>query len=196
MKLNKWTLALFALLALIFTVPSALAQNTGLYSAIGGGAVVIPAGTTNKVYVYTLTNGVPNGTITTNTYGNPGTATNLTLNVQDYDYAGLVFTFTGTATSTNDLLVYRSYDNGATYEANAGFSYTGLAPGAATYVTNALLDVRGVSRLAFVIKSAGTTYATNAAIKLNLKAARLQTSAAGLNNSGGVGTPIAVPNFP
>jgi hypothetical protein len=182
-------IGLFAAIA-----PPADAQIAGIYPAVSGGAIVFPANTTNTVWVYTLTNGVPNGTITTNTYGLPGTATNLALSVANYDYTGFTWAFTGTATSTNSLLIYRSKD-GVNYEQNASFQYLNVAPGAAAYTTNVTLDIHGDSSLAFVLKSSGTTFSTNNAVSLNLKSPQLFTLPPG-NYGRTPGTPITVPNFP
>lgn len=182
-------IGLFAAIA-----PPANAQIAGIYPAISGGAVVFPANSTNVAWVYTLTNGVPNGVITTNTYGLPGTATNLTLSTANYDYVGFTWAFTGTATSTNSVLIYRSKD-GVNYESTASFQYLNIAPGAAAFVTNATLDIHGDASLAFVIRSSGTTAATNNSVSLNLKGPQFFTLPPG-NYGRTPGTPITVPNFP
>jgi hypothetical protein len=184
------------------TIP-AQAQVAGLYPVLmstaptngTGQSIVFPANSTNQVFVYTLTNGVANGVIVTNNYGNPGTATNLALNITSYDYVGLTWGFTGTATSTNSLLIYKSFDNGANYETTASFQYLNIAPGAAGWVTNASLDVHGVSTLAFVVKSSGTTAGTNNVLEVNLKSPQLFVTPPG-NYGKTPGTPITVPNFP
>lgn len=186
--------ALFAGLMCLWSVPPVQAQDAGLYTAVSGGTLVLPSGSTNTVWVYALTNGVQNGVITTNRYGLPGTSSNLTLNVSDYDYAGLTFGLTGTATSTNSLLIYKSFNNGTTYESVASFQYLNIAPGAAAYATNASLDIHGVSRLAFVLQSSGTTFGTNILLQMNFKAPVLQTIG---RTPGGKtpGSPILVPGW-
>lgn len=189
------SLTALVLLAGLFAIAiPAQGQIAGVYPAISGGAVVFPAATTNVAWVYTLTNGVPTGVITTNTYGNPGTATNLALTVANYDYAGFTWAFTGTATSTNSLLIYRSKD-GVNYESTASFQYLNVAPGAASYTTNVTLDIHGDYSLAFVVRSSGTTFATNNTISLNLKSPQFFTLPPG-NYGRTPGTPITVPNFP
>lgn len=187
---------MLALFALLFA-PSAHAQLNGLYQYLTGGTIVIPSNSTNTFYSYTLTNGVQNGVIVTNLFGAPGTSTNLAVNVSEYDYVGLTIAFTGTATSTNTLLLYKSFDNGANYESAATFSYV-ATPGAAAYVTNAALDIHGVTHLAFVSRANGTvassTFASNAVVELNLKSPRLGFQQAGIGNGKNPGTPIVVPN--
>jgi hypothetical protein len=181
-----------------------MAQNIGLYSPgdiSASGVLVFPAATTNTFYTYATTNGVQNGVIVTNSYGTPsitaGSNTNLlSLPVADFDYCGLTFALTGTATSTNALSIYKSFDNGNTFEATPTFSYTAIAPGAAGYLTNASLDIHGVTTLGFLVKSSGTTFGTNALLEINLKAPRSQTQQAGINNGSSPGKPNAVPNFP
>lgn len=200
-KFRKFRILLASALAL--GALSVQAQIAGLYTPLSTTATnsgtsqssVIPATSTNLVYTYYFTNGVANGVIATNNIGNPGTATNMAVNIQNYDYVGLTFGYTGTATSTNSLLVYKSFDNGANYETAATFQYLTLAPGAAGWVTNASLDVHGVTTLAFQVKNSGTTAATNVVLELNLKSAQLFTVPPG--NYGSVpGKPITVPNFP
>ena len=186
---------LLGLLATLALPTVSRAQTVpGLYQFQAGGNVVIPALTTNVFWVYPTTNGVPTGVIITNTPGLPGSGTNLVLNVSQFDYAGLTITLTGTATSTNTFLLYKSMDNGATYEANATFQYTNIAPGAASFTTNAYLDLHGVTQLALVSKSTGTTFATNALVELNLKSSLILSTQPG-NYGKTPGTPISVPNF-
>ena len=144
----------------------ASAQEARVYTIGGldGGDAVIPASKTNTVYFDS----------STNIWGNANTSSNLTLTVADFDYVGLTYSQTGTATSTNILSIFKSMNNGVTYEANASYSYT-VAPGAAAYATNALLDLRGCTHIAFTIRSTGTTAATNALLQVNLKAPKTQT---------------------
>jgi hypothetical protein len=171
--MKKIFLAILTVAALAIA-STATAQNIGLYRILSGGTTTVPAGVTNQIVV----GGV------TNQYGLPGTATNLAQSVQDYNTAGLTISLTGTATSTNSVLIYKSFDNGTTYEANPSFSYTGIAPGAAAWSTNASLTLTDVTTLGFVVKSSGTTDATNVLVELNLKAPRQQVQAAGIYNSG------------
>ena len=160
-----------------------------------GAGIVLPPSTTNQLVSATLTNGVFNGVTTTNFVGLPGTGTNLALSVDTFDYVGLTWSFMGTATSTNALLAYKSFDYGLTYEAIPSFQYTGIVPGAASFATNASLDVHGVTTLAFVFKNSGTTASSNNIVELNLKSAQLYTIPPG-NYGKTPGTPIVVPNFP
>jgi hypothetical protein len=183
---------ILALIALAFA-DCARAQNAGLYQAFTGGTIVLPSATTNTAYIYQLTNGVQNGVISTNVWGAPGTSTNLVLNVSEYDYVGFTWSLTGTATSTNDILIYKSFDNGGFWEATPTFSYTQV-PGAAAGGTNVSLDVHGVTSLAFVSRSRGTTSASNNVVELNLKSPRLGTVQGGVTQGRSPGTPITVPN--
>lgn len=147
---------------------NASAQSSGVYKVFTGGTTIFPASSTNKYVV----GGV------TNVWGAPGSATNTVQTVGDYDYVGLTWGFTGTATSTNDLLVYKSFDNGVTFETNPSFTYTNIAPGAAAFVTNASLDVHAVTHIAIVSRSRGTTDGTNQLVEFNLKMPRVQSTPA------------------
>ena len=186
---------------LLATGTVAEAQINGLYSIIPGGTAVIPTATTNLVWGYVLTNGVQNGVIITNQYGNPGTATNLALNVSEYDYAGLTWSMTGTGAGltvcTNNLDIYKSFDFGAHFESNPSFTYLATGVGFQTnYTTNASLDIHGVTALAFVVRNAAATTMSNVVININLKASRIQVQPAGIGN-GSVPSfvPRTVPGF-
>ena len=142
-------------------------------TAIASNTVILSAGTTNVIIPVSGT---------TNTYNAPAAGaiasnTNLlTVPVSQFDYVGLTWAFTGTATSTNSLLIFKSFDGGATYEKTASFQYTGIAPGAAGLITNAALDVHGVTTLGFELRSPGTTAPTNVLLELNNKSPRVGTS--------------------
>jgi len=206
MKLFKinFIIALLGLLAALALPTVANAQIAGIYPTLAttsiptngnGVALIFPTGTTNQTISVFYTNGVANGVLTTNQYGLPGTATNLVIQIYNYDYVGLTLSLIGTATSTNDVLIYKSFDQGRIFEATPSFSYTGIAPGnGVTYSTNASLDVHGVTTLAFVVKSYGTTSTTNNGVELNLKSAQIFTLPPG-NYGKTPGTPISVPNF-
>ena len=188
MKLHiKFFVALFALFIILLLPKPAAAQSApGLYGFLSGGTSQLPAATTNQTIVGTITNN----------FGNPGTATNFVLNVGQYDHVGFTFTATGIAATTNvTVSLYKSFNNGISYEANPSFTYANINIGAATYTTNADLDVHGVTHLALVTKIIGTGGTTNTYISLNLKAP-LDLSIAPGNYGVTPGTPIAVPNFP
>jgi hypothetical protein len=167
----KTTKLFLTIAALVVGIITASAQQAGVYPLLSGYTTVLPAASTNVAIVYStvIAGGVTNNVIQTNTFGLPGTSTNLVLPVSQFDYAGLTFAFTGTATSTNDLLIFKSFDRGATYEPTPSFTFTNLAPGAAAYLTNGALDIHGVNALGFVIKNKGTTIATNVLLEINLK---------------------------
>ena len=203
MKFKNHLFAVATFLAIALGTATAPAQISAVYPAVANTAIttngtsvalVFPANSTNLTYSYAYTNGVLNGVITTNQYGLPGTTTNLALTVANYDYVGFTWSLTGTATSTNSLLIYRSKD-GVYYEATPSFQYLNIAPGAATFTTNATLNVQGDSTLAFVVKSSGTTGTTNNTVSLNLKSQQFFTLPPG-NYGRTPGTPITVPNFP
>lgn len=152
--------------AALFISAGASAQTADTYQLFGGGTAFTPPLTTNVLF---------SSVTASNTYSQPGIGslapnTNLwTMNVAQFDYVGLTWAFTGTATSTNDLLIFKSYDKGLTFETVPSFQYLGIAPGAAAFETNGSLDVHGVTTLAFVLKSRGTTYTTNNLLEVNLK---------------------------
>jgi len=147
----------------------ASAQPAGLYPIFNGGTTVIPALSTNVVRPSLLV---------TNTYGLPGTSTNLILNVNQAEEVGFSFGFVGLAATTNAAVaidVYRSYDFGVTYEATAGITFQNspVAPGATTYFTNGVFLVPGVTTLAFVPRNLTIGLATNVYLSLNLKAPKV-----------------------
>lgn len=161
MKKNRFSLislTIIAMVALALTIANTQAQ--GLYPVFTGGTTTLQPYTTNT-YVY---GGV------TNRFGAPGTSTNIAVNVSQYDTIGMTFKFTGTATSTNALYLYRSMDEGASYLAAPFFSITGIVPGAAAYQTNVAISVSGCSHIAIRTENIGSTYATNVDLSFYLKA--------------------------
>jgi hypothetical protein len=203
MKFKTSTLLLATLLAVAlgtFTLP---AQVAGIYSPnsiSAGGVLVVPANNTNLFYTYALTNGVLNGTWTTNNggaaYNTPisfATQTNLLVNVSTYDYPGITWAYLSGSNATLD--VYASYDNGTSWPSNKIASYAGPATTTSTFTTNTFLDCRGVTHLAFVTKNASTLALSNVVISVNLKSPTLFTLPPG-NYGRTPGTPITVPNFP
>jgi hypothetical protein len=156
---NFATLTITAL-ALAFA-PKASAQPAGLHWAemsLSGGASRVPALTTNVI---------ANGLTSTNIYGLPGTYSNLCMSVDEFDYVG--FTWKYGAGSNATVQVFKSMDNQVTYEAIPSFSFSGPATSSGAFSTNALLDVHGVSHLAFVLKNASTIDESNALVEINLK---------------------------
>jgi hypothetical protein len=176
------------LLGLLIASPPAHAQAVpGLYSFLSGGTSQLYQNTTNQSIVAGVTNN----------WGAPGTSTNWVMNVSQCDYAGFTFTATGVSAQTTNVSValYKSFDNGNSYEALPTFSYTNINIGAATYTTNAALDIHGVTHLALRTSVLGTAGTTNTFITLNLKAPAIYSTPPG-NYGKTPGTPIAVPNFP
>jgi len=164
--MKKLLKTLLVTVAIFAAVGSAFAQRAATYTlgGLNGSTAVIPAGSTNTFNpTATSTNSfnVPNGaTFTTNL---------LSLPCSEFDKPGVTFAFTGTATSTNSISVYRSYDDGRSYEASPTFSATGIAPGAASFITNAVIDATGASSIAVKITGTGTTSSTNALLEVKLK---------------------------
>jgi hypothetical protein len=156
-------------------VLSASAQKAQTYPLAGltGGTAVIPINSTNTFNpTSTSTNSfnVPNGaTFQTNT---------LSLTCSEFDKPAVTFAFTGTATSTNGIAVYRSYDDGRSYEKVPAFSATSIAPGAASFITNAVIDATGASSIALVVTGTGTTASTNALLEVRLKSPKYGAKAA------------------
>ncbi len=192
-------------IGMVFT---ASAQNNGLYSPaniFAGGNVTLPAASTNLFWVYQLTNGVQNGVVVTNnSFGNlaDNSSSNLTLNVSEYDYAGLTYVVTSDASSTNaavGVAVYTSNDYGKTFSASPAFSWTNsiAAPGGTSqkYMTNAF-DIHGVSTLGFKFYNLATAGQATNYLSVNLKSARISVQPAGINQGTSPGKPIAVPNWP
>lgn len=133
---------------------------------INGSTTVIPALSTNVVVIPGWSTNVYNSPAGRNSIAN----TNLmTFNVSEFDYPALTWAFTGTATSTNSLLIYPSYDKGRTFAVVPIWQALNIAPGAADFETNAAIDAHSVTTLAVVIRNTGTTLATNALVEFNLK---------------------------
>jgi hypothetical protein len=76
-----------------------------------------------------------------------------------------------------NLKVFRSYDGGITFEANAtnAFAYTPPAPGGQTWTTNGNIELKGVTHLAFSIDNNSASYLTNLNLRLNLKSVKYAT---------------------
>lgn len=209
MKFNKFFTTLCAIAVFgIMAETHVAAQNNGLYSPaniFAGGNVSLPAASTNLFWTYALTNGVQNGVITTNnSFGNlaDSSSSNLTLNVSEYDYAGLTYVVTSDASSTNapvGVAVFTSNDYGKTFAAAPSFSWTNsiAAPGGTSqkYTTNSW-DIHGVSTLGFKFYNLATAGQATNYLSVNLKSARISVQPAGINNGVTPGKPITVPNFP
>ena len=153
---------LFSLVAIVALSLSATAQNVpGLYTFFSG--VTLPGATSN---IYT---NAPGATGYTNVWGAQGTSTNFLISVASCDYAGLTITGAGATTTSNLVTLYKSYDNGATFDATP-FSYAQSFTAGTVTTTTASLDVHGMTHLALVMGPVGTGNVTNASIKLFLKA--------------------------
>lgn len=158
MKFHRIFLAAAFCLGLAESAPRAEAQQAQVYQIIYGGTSRVPASTTNTVIV----------NVSTNTYGIPGTGSNLVMQVAEFDYVGLTWTFTG---STNaSLLIYKSFDNGVTFNTNAAdFNYLNQTAGTGIFTTNAALDVHGVTHLGFGLQNRGVNDETNLLLEINCK---------------------------
>lgn len=167
MKFNRFILALIALAVLAIAAQSALAQKSGLYNIVSGG--VLPTLTTNQI----VTSGVTNQAGSTTSYTPTGST--FVQTVAEYDNVGLTWSFTFPTGSTNGvahLSVYKSFDNGQTYEVNPSFTYVptptaALAPG--TWTTNTSLSVAGVTHLAFSLDNNTVGFISNVVLRVNLK---------------------------
>ena len=169
MKISKLILAGLAAAAMVAVAPRADAQKVGLYQLLSG-TTTINTLATNQFIVGGVTNQL----------GNPAaytpTGSNLVQTVGEYDYVGLTWKSSNPVGSTNGLVnlkVYKSFDNGATYEALPSFtySYTPTAIlGAGSFSTNVYLDVHGVSHLAFSLDNNTVGYITNVLLEVNCKA--------------------------
>lgn len=153
------TLAVALAVALIAPCASNAAP-AGVYRLLTGVTTGIPATSTNKFMYGTSTNAV--------NIGAPGTSSNYVAVVDEFDYVGFTAAETGASGSTNTFYLFKSFDGGRNYETTPSFSYTAI-PGAAAWVTNAALDVHGVTHLALRIESTGSGVATNAYVAITLK---------------------------
>jgi hypothetical protein len=211
MKFTKSFLAAaFGIAVAMGVAAPTMAQTIGVYAPgpFAGGTVVIPQFTTNTFYVYSLTNGVQNGTITTNTYSAVPTGgnTNLTVNVAGYENVGITLQFTESAYNTNSpvgLVVYRSGNYGVTFETTPYQSFTNIllaasAPYTYTLFTN--VPCYGASTLGFSFinipnPSGVVGYVTNALLNVTLKGNTVQTVPAGISIGNNPFKPIGNTNF-
>ncbi|MEN6533361.1 MAG: hypothetical protein ABFD89_06840 [Bryobacteraceae bacterium] len=194
MKKRIYSFLMIAALAAACTLPAAAQNVPGLYTFTPGGTAAQLGATTNQ---WTFTTGTGTNAVTiTNIFGAPGTSSNFVMNVSQCDYAGFTWSCTGIANTTNvTVKLFKSFDNGNTFEAVPSFVYGPLNIGAASFKTNASLDIHGVTHLALVTEAASYAGPTNQLIELNLKAPLVLTVPPG-NQGKTPGTPIAVPNFP
>lgn len=165
MKFTKLILLTACVLAV---ATSAFAQKSGVYTQLAGGATAIPTLTTNQFVVSGVTNqaGAP--------ASDSITSSNLIQTVAEYNSVGLTWQFTYPTGSTNGavtLFIYRSFDNGVTYEANPGFTYavTPVAPGNGTWTTNLSIATTDATHLGFSVENKAVGYITNCNLKINLK---------------------------
>jgi hypothetical protein len=170
----------FSIVAAIAFGTAASAQVADVYPIINGnGTAVLLANSTNVVVTSPTTN-----SFATNSWNVPAgaaIASNTNLLIQpcsEFNSFGLTWAFTGTATSTNDLLVYPSYDKGQTFAAIPIWSAIGVAPGAASFITNASVSCTDATTLAFVVKNRGTTSTTNNLVEVSLKSPKYGAKAA------------------
>jgi hypothetical protein len=135
------------------------------------------SGTPVRVLALT-TNVVAIGLTSTNTYGLPGTTNQpqLIQSVSEFDNVPITWSYLSGSNATVD--VYKSYDGMLSYDAKPSFSISGPATTSGAFSTNALLDCKGVSHLAFVIKNASTLDMTNAQLTVNLKSPKWQSKPA------------------
>lgn len=204
MKLITKLLAVAALTCL--ALADAQAQNNGLYAPLGnGGIMVLPGQSTNVILTYATTNGVPTGVITTNIFGIPSTTSNLTMAVSEYDYNGVTVSWLGNTGSTNGVIgvqIFRSYNNGASFDPSPAFTLTNIpaaTAGATAVLIATNLDVHSVTTLAFnVLNTAPNAtpsfgWVSNFVFTVNLKAPSVKIQPAS-NPGRNPGTPIVVPN--
>jgi hypothetical protein len=164
--------SLLSIVATVALCAAASAQVADVYPLVSSptGSAVIPPNSTNVIWSYPTTN-----SIATNTYNVPAaanSAANTNLLIQpcgEFNSFGLTWAFTGTATSTNDLLIYPSYDKGLTFSAVPLWQATGIAPGAASFITNASVTCTDATTLALVVRNRGSTASTNNVLETVLK---------------------------
>ena len=168
----KFTKYLFLTICATALCTSAFAQKAGLYTLLSGGTTTIPTVATNQFIIAGVTNqlGAPSADAIT--------SSNLTQTVGEYNTAGLTWQFAYPAGSTNGavtLFVYKSFDNGATYEASPSYTYTvtPAAPGAGVWLTNMSITLTDATHIGFSVENKAVGYITNCLLKVNLKAARV-----------------------
>lgn len=137
------------------------AQSAGLNPLIQGSTYRLLANSTNVV---------AQGLSSTNTYGLPGTSSNLIVNVSEYDKVG--FTWSYTAGSNVTARIFKSYDNAQTFELVPSYTYSSPAASSSAFQTNALLDVTGCTHVGLTFGNASTIDATNLWAAFNLKSPR------------------------
>ena len=161
----KFTKSIFtiAILAIAGTL-AANGQIAGVYpiGTLNGGINRILAATTNTAAV---------GLSSTNTYGLPGTSTNLVQSVAEYQTVGLTWSYGAGSNAT--LQVFKTFDNGTTFEANPSFSYSGPAASSAAFSTNVSISVTDCTGIGFVLKNASNLDLTNVLVEVNLKLTKL-----------------------
>ena len=214
---SKFILA--GLLAIAAALPVA-AQNIGLYTLVPTGVVALYGGSTNVFLTYVQTNWVGsnpatnawNGVIITNTFGYlsgptwttnqvtvgtnvTGSAAPLTASVSSFDNAGFSLQFSPIGGSTNPIgcQIFRSYNFGASYETNAGWTFTNTAANLTTYTVATNLPMQGVTTLGFnfyAISAVGAGVASNLTATVNLKAPTQQYVQAGIYSAPTTPTPI------
>jgi hypothetical protein len=180
MKPNRIFLALAFCLGLAAVAPRVEAQKAQVYTYLSGGNTIIPTLATNQFVVSGITN----------QFGSPTsyfpTASNMVATVAEYNDVGLTWGFVAPVGSTNatvNLKIYKSFDNGVSYESTPSFSYaitpTAINAAAGTVLgTNLDLSVPGVSHLAFSLDNNTAGYVTNVVLKLNDKSPKYGARAA------------------
>lgn len=165
--LSVAVLTVCAILAILAIAPNAGAQVAGNYSTtFVGGTSSLGAATTN-----TYVMGYVNGT----------NANAPTLNCSEHPDVGLIVYYAGTTAFTNGnfkLSVFRSYDNGNTYETTAFTNISIALPtvGGAGTTNETVFDLRVPNANQLAIGSIGNTcaagYATNVYVNWNINTPR------------------------
>lgn len=176
-------------LATLASPVKSIGQVPGVYTVLQ--SAVFPQNTVN---VYNLgTNSYVNGI--------PGSGSNLTFNCSGYENVGLALTMTAPTAATNGavgILVYRSMNNGASFDQNPywTFTFNNGSPGNTTNYLTTNLVTTSCTTLGFVTTNATGCYETNIMLTANLQAKTTQYLPANVNAGTSPGRPIAVPNFP
>jgi hypothetical protein len=165
MKFIKY---LFTILGAVSICVAANAQQAGVITLLNGGTTTVQAGLTNNFIV----------SGTTNQFGSVWqagiTSSNLMQSVAEYNTVGLTWQFKGLADTTNAVIalkVYKSFDNGVSFEDNPSFTYscTPAAPGSVSWTTNQSITVTDTTTLGFTVENHCADYITNVVLKVNLK---------------------------
>ncbi len=175
--IRSFVIALACAITICLVPATASAQQAKLYPIITSGVQL--AASTNLLTIGTNTSFVGS---TNSLYP---TGSNLVLQVDEFDNAGLTFLESPSSTSSNSiggLYIYRSFDNAQTWDPTPYWSFTNTAsvsfPVGTNYSFTTNLPIQGVSHLAFTLLNGNAAgYYTNINLRINLKSPKFGAKA-------------------